>query len=131
MENELRIIAGLEPEQLAERASALALEMDYWQQVLGDASKVNDAVLDGTNAVLEATAAALALMLMHTPDQLPLVEAIMQQHRLAITALKAISEALGETVDLAAGRQAALMPVVATLRRAAGLDTYSGDEPGA
>jgi hypothetical protein len=128
MENELHIIAGLTPEQIAERATAVVLELDYWQQILNDCETVNDAVLAATNASLEATAGALVLLQLLPAEQVPLVGAIVEQQRLGMNALLEISNALGGTLELAAGRHAALRPVGTALRRAAGLD--DDDETG-
>lgn len=131
MENELRIIAGLNAEQISERAAAVAFELGYWQHVLDDASTVNDGVLTATTAALDATVAALTLMPLIAPEQLPLIQVIVDHQRVALTALKSITDASGATVDLAAGRLEALKPVGRTLRQAAGLDPDGEGGPGA
>jgi hypothetical protein len=126
MENELRIIAGLTAEQVAERASALALEVTYWQHVLDDATAVNDAVLTTATALLESTASVLILMAVAEPSALPLVQSIVDQNRAALDAVKSISDTLSRTIDLADGRQKSLEPVGRALRRAAGLEVDAG-----
>ena len=128
MENELRMIEQLEPEQVIERAKAVMLEIDYWRHVLDDSAKVNDGVLAATSAVLEALAPALVLLSLLPPERQQLIAAIVEQLRVAVEQLKAIGDANGDTVDLADGRCKALEPVGAAMRRAAGLDP-DGDEP--
>jgi hypothetical protein len=128
MENELRIIAGLEPAQLAERAGALMLEVEYWQHVLEDRAKVNTAVRDGTAAVLDATSTAIVLAMLVEPAQVSFVETLLEQLRRAVDALAAVADAEGSTLELAVGRKKALEPVARELQRAAGIEV-DDDEP--
>lgn len=130
MEDELRIIEGLSSEQVVERAKALALETEYWRKVLDDGSRVNDAVLAGTTAVLEATVSVVSLAPLVSPEHLPIIEAILDQQRQALTALKEVTDALGDTLELADGRRKALQPVAIALRQAAGLEPADDDAGG-
>jgi hypothetical protein len=128
MENELRIIAGLDREQLVERASALQLEVEYWQLVLDDRAKVNTALRDGTRATMDATASAICLATLVHPSQLSIVETLIEQLRRAVDALSAVADAEASTLELAVGRKTALAPIGLAIRRAAGLEP-DGDEP--
>jgi hypothetical protein len=131
MADELDVLAGLSPEQIVERAKALALEVAYWQQVIADCETVNGAVLAGTTAVLDGTQTALALLPFVTPAQLPLVEQIVESQREALRALKAIVDALDRTLELADGRRKSLEPVADVLLRAAGEAAGDDSEPAA
>lgn len=122
MEDALRIIEQLEPEQIVERAKSLQLEVDYWRQVLDDCSAVNEQLCAATVATLESTSAALTLLPLTQPAALPLIESIVEQQRVAVNALKQIAATLDGTLDLANGRMRALEPVSDALCRAAGVD---------
>jgi hypothetical protein len=126
MTDEHEVIAGLSPEQVVERAKALALEVEYWQQVLDDAKTMNGAVRHGTDAILESTTAALALATVVGVAGLELVETIIGGNRKALEALTTVSDRLNGMLELADGRTKALEPVGAALLRAAGVEP---DEP--
>lgn len=129
MENDLTIVEGLTGEQLLERTKSYLLELEYWRQLIADCARVNDAVLDGTNAVLTAGAGALSLSLLVDPTAMPIIEQISEQHGKALAALKAIVVALDGTLELADGRRKALEPIAAALQRAAGLARDDDSEP--
>lgn len=130
MDSDLDTIRQLDGAQVAERAKALMLECEYWQHVLDDCAKVNDAVLAGTNAVVEAKVAAIALLLLADPPMVELVGTIIAQQRKALESLRAIVDGLDGMIKLAAGRQKALEPVALELRRAAGLEPDDDDQIG-
>jgi hypothetical protein len=128
VDGDVDIIRSLSGEQVAERAKALLLEAEYWQQVLADCTRVNDGVLEASRAVIETASTCLPLLRLVDPTALPLVEAIVEQQRLALTALKAIAETLDGTIELADGRYKALEPVASELRQAAGLEPDDDDQ---
>lgn len=128
MENESHVIHTLSPEQMIERAQSLTLEVAYWQHILDDAAKVNHGVHDAAAAILEVVSAALDLVAISTPGQLARVEKVLEQSRKALEALQAIGDAVGGSIELAAGRQVALEPIAAALRRAAGAADDNADE---
>lgn len=128
MDDDTRIVSGLSPEQMIERAQSLTLECAYWQHVLEDAETINAGARDATLAVLDAVKAALAIVAHATPEQLPHVEAIIEQCRKAVDGLQVATNGLGGIIELAAGRQAALEPIAVALRRSAGVEADGGDE---
>lgn len=128
MENELRIIAGLDRDQLVERAEALKLEVEYWQLVLDDRAKVNTALHEGTLATLDSVQSAVTLASLVDPTMLSFVETLLEQLRRAVDALHEIADAEASTLALAVGRKKALEPIGLAVRRAAGLEP-DADEP--
>lgn len=126
----LSIIEGLSPEQVLERAKACQLEVAYWQHIIADCSTVNGAVHVGVTALLDATAAALTLVPMLEPAQLPIASTIIEQVRVAMGSLKEVVDALDGTLELADGRRKALEPVKAALLRAAGVELGDDDAGG-
>lgn len=128
MTDEHDVIAGLSPEQVVERAKALELEVEYWQQILDDASTMNAAVRDGAAAILESTTAALALVPIVGAIGLEQVETIIGGNRKALESLNTVGDRLNGMLELADGRTKALEPVGAALLRAAGVEPGEPDD---
>ena len=128
MPDDYDAIEGLSGEQLVERAQALAFEAEYWQHVLDDGAKINDGVLAASNAVLEATSTAISLTLSVPAPSVPAIETIVTEHRRALEALRSIGYALDGVLTLADGRRKALEPIVAAIKRAAGVEPDDGDQ---
>ena len=126
MTDELEVIAGLEPEQVVERAKALALEVEYWRQILDDAQAISGAVRDAAEVLLNSTATALALLPIIGESGLELAESTVAGNRQALAALKVVSVRLDGMLELADGRTKVLAPVGDALLRAAGVEP--GDE---
>lgn len=121
-------IEGLSGDQLAERAKALLLEAEYWQLVLDDCGTINDAVLASTTAVIDSTSAAIGVVALVGPHNLPAIESVLGGNRAALDSLRTIGESLERVLELAEGRAKALAPVVAAVRAAAGLDDGDDDD---
>ena len=125
MTDELEVIAGLEPEQIVERAKALVLEAEYWRHVLGDCRTGAAALRGVVGAIINSTTSALALVLQLEPGLLVHAESVVAHNRRAMDEVEKVIDVLDGIVTLSDGRAKALAPVGDALRRAAGV------EPGA